>query len=68
MAATTTQVLAAGDTVTIWPPLSVGMSRDTEPGAQPWKATFVGVTPTGKIRILDDVGKERELDAAALRA
>lgn len=40
-----------GQEVTIWPreDLSIGMSRDTEPGLQPWKAKVLGysIMPEG---------------------
>lgn len=36
------EAVSAGDEVTIWPPLGQGESRDTEPGAQPWKAKCIG--------------------------
>jgi hypothetical protein len=40
--------LTVGQTVTVWPRITPanGESRDTEPGAQPWKATVVGWTDT----------------------
>jgi hypothetical protein len=37
-------ILTVGQTITIWPLLSRGESRDSEPGAQPWKAVCVGWT------------------------
>lgn len=33
--------METGETIEVWPNLSPGESRDTEPGAQPWETTFV---------------------------
>lgn len=42
---------AEGEPITIWPQLGPGMSRDTEPGAQPWVAEFVGVLTDGRVLV-----------------
>lgn len=40
-----------GEEVTIIPSRSPGMSRDTEPGLQPWTAKLVGVLTDGRILV-----------------
>ncbi len=70
---TITKSFETGQTVTVWPVLGVGESRDTEPGAQPRRAEFVGYTTDGRaiIRTADGGtyhhGCYRIIDAAALR-
>lgn len=48
-----TDILAVGDEITVWPLISRGESRDTEAGAQPWKATYLGTTKDGHILVQD---------------
>lgn len=49
------KTLQPGDTVTVWPTCSrgTGESYDTEPGLQPWKATYLGTTVEGKLLVQD---------------
>jgi hypothetical protein len=55
-----------GDEVTIWPRVYAGESRDTEAGAQPWKATFIGATTDGRY-IIEEAGHAfRTVDAECI--
>jgi hypothetical protein len=63
----TINVLNPGDIVTIWPRVRPGESRDTEGGLQPWKATFLGATPDGRIVVRTDRGTEQTVHAECLR-
>lgn len=45
--------LVVGQEITIWPKVTFSADRDTEPGAQPWKAIVVGYTDD-KVIIADD--------------
>jgi hypothetical protein len=67
--ATTPKILAIGDEITIWPKLASYESRDTEPGAQPWKAKYLGTTARGKLLVQDAAGKypAREIDTDGLK-
>jgi hypothetical protein len=63
--------LETGDDVTIWPTLPHGASYDNEPGAQPWKAEFVGWTTDGRLIVKTGdakyaTGEFRIFDATAL--
>lgn len=56
--------------VKVMPRLSIGESRDTEPGAQPWTATLVGVKhENGKnfAVIETDAGNERLIETDLIR-
>jgi len=56
-----------GSTVTITPRVGAGMSRDTEPGLQPWKALLVGYEE-GKAVIEHKPGAElRSVDTELVR-
>jgi hypothetical protein len=62
------RLLTPGDTVTVWPALNRrhGESYDTEPGAQPWKATYLGTTKDGKLLVQEGSYEPREINAANL--
>lgn len=66
----TPKILTPGDEVTIWPSVSraCGESYDTEPGAQPWKAKYLGTTHSGKLLIQDlsDKYPPREVDPVSI--
>jgi len=54
-----------GETVTVIPAVTFSADRDTEPGAQPWKATLVGVTLDGKAIIQQEGYDPRPMNGEA---